>query len=371
MDKDAIFMNMALHLAAKGSWCTAPNPRVGCVIVRDGIVVGRGWHRGPGKAHAEVEALREAGDRARGACLYVNLDPCAHFGRTPPCGNAVVWSGIAEVVYAIEDPNPEVSGAGRARLQAAGIAVRVGAGSERAEALNRGFLTRMRTGMPFVRCKVALSLDGKIALRSGESRWITCASARESVHELRSACDAIVTGIGTVLADDPGMDARPSRMLEGGLEPALKVVLDSRLRMPSDARMLRTPGSTLVVTQSHERREDLPVEIVRMVDGESEQSRSLNLRSVLRELGRRGVNEVLIEAGATLVTEAARSGCVDEWVLYYGSKILGQGLSPFGFSHESMSDVRAMNVESVRPMGTGFLVRASSSVGCNAQAFIR
>jgi diaminohydroxyphosphoribosylaminopyrimidine deaminase / 5-amino-6-(5-phosphoribosylamino)uracil reductase len=359
---DESLMDEALSLAEKGKYCTAPNPRVGCVIWSEGNIVGRGWHRGPGQAHAEVAALRDAGERARGATLCVNLEPCSHYGRTPPCVDAVVAAGVKRVIFPSDDPNPLVSGNGRRKLVEAGIEITTGVRVERATALNAGFLKRMQTGLPHVRCKLALSLDGKIALRDGTSRWITCERTREVVHDLRGRSDAIVIGIGTVLRDNPRLDARPVDIPEGGLVPPLKVVLDSKCQLPRNAKMLTTPGRTLVFTSKDAGRQvGAEVEVVE-IEPESSGAYQISLRRVLLELGRRGVNEVLLEGGARVVTEAARCGVVDEWILHYGPKLLGVGLSPYNALHERMADVLSFEVASVERLGDGFAVRLSRGV---------
>jgi diaminohydroxyphosphoribosylaminopyrimidine deaminase / 5-amino-6-(5-phosphoribosylamino)uracil reductase len=356
---DESLMDEALSLAEKGNYCTAPNPRVGCVIWSEGNIVGRGWHRGPGQAHAEVVALRDAGERARGATLCVNLEPCSHYGRTPPCVDAVIAAGVKRVIFPFDDSNPLVSGNGRRKLLEAGIEVTTGVRLERATALNVGFLKRMQTGLPHVRCKIALSLDGKIALRDGTSHWITCGRTREVVHDLRGRSDAIVVGIGTVLRDNPGLDARPVDVPEGGLVQPLKVVLDSKGQLPPGAKMLTTPGRTLVFTLKNACQQGGPE--IEVVEFEPDPSGvyQISLRQVLLELGRRGVNEVLLEGGARVVTEAARCGVVDEWILHYGPKLLGMGLSPYNAVHERMADVLSFEVASVERLGEGFAVRLS------------
>ena len=245
---DIAYMARAMRLAERGLYTTDPNPRVGCVVVNNGEIVGEGWHCRAGEAHAEVHALRQAGARAVGAEVYVTLEPCSHHGRTPPCADALIAAGVVRVVSAMEDPNPRVAGEGLARLRQAGIRVETGMMQKEAEALNPGFVRRMRHGLPWVRCKLAMSLDGRTALANGNSQWITGDAARRDVHKWRARSSAIMTGIGTVLADDPAMTARPEPALLAQLDcgteinQPLRVVLDARLRTPTSARILVREG---------------------------------------------------------------------------------------------------------------------------------
>ncbi len=318
---DSLWMARALRLAERGRYTTDPNPRVGCVLVRDGEVVGEGWHRRAGAPHAEIEALRAAGSAARGAACYVTLEPCCHHGRTPPCTEALIEAGVRRVVAAMEDPNPRVAGRGLARLRAAGIEITCGVLAEEAKRLNRGFVSRHRRGRPWVTAKLAASLDGRTALASGESRWITSAEARADVHRLRAAASAILTGIGTVLVDDPRLDAR----LEGEtvLQP-LRVVVDSRLRMPAAARMLGLPGETLVAACQVEADRRARLEAAGAVVWQAPaRDGRVDLDALLAELGRREINEVLVEAGPRLNGALVEAGLVDEWVVYLAPCLLG------------------------------------------------
>lgn len=323
-------MARAIRLARNGLYSTHPNPRVGCVLVRDGEIVGEGWHRRAGGPHAEREALAAAGDRARGATAYVSLEPCCHHGRTPPCSDGLIQAGVTRVLAAMQDPNPLVAGKGMAQLAAAGVAVQSGLLEKEAEELNPGFIKRMTQGLPFVRCKLAMSLDGRTAMANGESKWITSDAARRDVQRLRARSEAIVTGIGTVLADDPSMNVRlPAAELPGMgpdadvIQP-LRMVLDSQLRMPSRARMLQIPGKTLVACvdgdlDDIQSLQDAGAEVVRMeqVNGR------LNLRAALRLLAQREVNEVLLETGPTLAGSALEAGLVDELVIYMAPHLMG------------------------------------------------
>ncbi|MDJ0751096.1 MAG: bifunctional diaminohydroxyphosphoribosylaminopyrimidine deaminase/5-amino-6-(5-phosphoribosylamino)uracil reductase RibD, partial [Woeseiaceae bacterium] len=238
-------MARALQLAARGCYAAHPNPMVGCVIASNDEIVGEGWHESAGEAHAEINALREAGELARGATAYVTLEPCAHHGKTPPCVDALVDAGVARVVAAMRDPFGEVDGRGLARLEEAGVSTAVGLMEDQAVALNQGFISRVTRGRPYVRLKVAASIDGAIAMASGESQWITGPEARRDVQRLRARSGAILTGIGTVLADDPSLNVRSADIDTRGRQP-LRVVLDSRLQTPATARMLKLPGETLV-----------------------------------------------------------------------------------------------------------------------------
>lgn len=322
MTADHAFMARALRLAARGLYTTDPNPRVGCVLVKDGQVVGEGWHRRAGGPHAEIEALRAAGEAARGATAYVSLEPCSHHGRTPPCADALIEAGVARVVAALEDPNPQVAGQGLARLAAAGIRTACGLLEAEAAEINRGFIRRMHTGRPWVTAKLAMSLDGRTALAHGESKWITGDASRRDVHRLRARSSAILTGVATVLADDPALTAR----LEGEdiLQP-LRVVLDSRLRIPANAQLVRQEGDTLILTVSDaavwcKALEARGFQVVRLPD---DGAGRVSLPAVLDELGRRGINEVMVEAGPVLNGALLQAGLVDEWVVYVSPAVLG------------------------------------------------
>ncbi len=317
---DAQHMARAIELARRGLYTTHPNPRVGCVIVSDGVVVGEGWHLRAGEPHAEVHALRAAGEKARGATAYVTLEPCCHHGRTPPCSEALIRAGVARVVTAVEDPNPRVAGEGLNALRQAGIRTDVGLMTEPAEALNRGFLSRMRRGRPWVRVKLAMSLDGRTATAAGESRWITGEAAREDVHRLRAEAGAVLTGVGTVLADDPSLNVR----LPGDWDTPLRVILDSQLRTPPSSRMFTLPGHTMILTCAEfgpawQALESHGAEIVKL----PAQDGRVDLAAALAHLGRHPVNELLVEAGATLAGSLLASGLADELVLYVAPSLLG------------------------------------------------
>lgn len=326
---DSQWMARALRLAERGLYTTAPNPRVGCVLVKDGSVIGEGWHERAGEPHAEVHALRAAGAAARGATAYVTLEPCSHHGRTPPCADALIAAGVARVVAAMQDPNPLVAGQGLKKLSAAGVAVESGLMEAAARALNIGFISRMTRGTPWVRSKIAASLDGRTALANGTSKWITGEAARRDVQHWRARSCAVLTGTGTVLADDPQLNVRE---IETDRQP-LRVVVDSELRTPPQARILQH-GRTLIYTACSDaakhqalRTCGAEVAVLAGTDGKVE------LPAVLRDLAQRGVNEVLVEAGRTLNGALLQAGLVDELVLYLAPQLLGdaaRGLADLG-----------------------------------------
>ena len=318
---DNAHMARALKLAARGEFSARPNPMVGCVIVRDRDVVGEGWHQRAGDAHAEVNALHAAGDRAAGGTVFVTLEPCAHFGKTPPCAEALIGAGVGRVVVAMLDPHAAVSGRGIEKIRSAGIDVEVGLMAASAEALNRGFISRVTRDRPFVRLKIAASIDGAIAMKNGDSRWITGTAARNDVQRLRARSGAVMTGIGTVLADDPSLNVRSSELAEHGDQP-LRVVLDSQLRIPAAAAMLALPGTTLVCFAG-----DRDPAAVLAAGGEvfcsGRSDARVNVAAVLAELARREVNDVLVEAGPQLCGHLLEQRLVDELVIYQSPHIMG------------------------------------------------
>ena len=318
---DNAYMTQALRLAEKGLYTAMPNPIVGCVIVNDGEVVGEGWHEVAGEDHAEIHALREAGDRARGATVYVTLEPCAHHGKTPPCAEALVEAGVREVVVGLRDPNPEVDGRGIDILEQAGIDVRSGVQDVEVKRQLEGFLSRVTRGRPFVRLKMACSLDGCIAMASGESQWITGPEARADVQRLRARAGAIMTGIGTVLADDPSLTVRDPEIDTGGRQP-LRVVLDNKLRMPLSAEMLALPGDTVIYCCSDGARGPL-VDAGAIVVKVPGHEGHVDAGAVLEDLAGRGVNEVLVEAGPELAGALITDDLVDELVIYQAPHIMG------------------------------------------------
>jgi diaminohydroxyphosphoribosylaminopyrimidine deaminase/5-amino-6-(5-phosphoribosylamino)uracil reductase len=352
---DADWMRHALTLATRGLYSTTPNPRVGCVIVRDGSAVGEGWHEKAGGPHAEVIALQAAGERATGSTLYVTLEPCAHHGRTPPCVDAVLAAKPARVVVAMEDPNPLTAGKGVSRLRAAGIVVDVGLMQDEAQALNIGFVSRMTRERPWVRMKVAASLDGRTALADGQSQWITGPEARRDGHAWRARACAVLTGIGTVKDDDPQLNVRE---VDTPRQP-LRVVVDSRLQTPLNARILgpgtliaaggadvprtvalRAKGAEVVVLPNHEGKVELP--------------------ALLQELARRGCNEVHVEAGHKLNGSLLNEGLVDELLIYLAPGILGDTAQ--GMFHlpplKKLADQRRLSITDVARVGDDLRILA-------------
>ena len=359
---DAHYMARALELARKGRYSTHPNPRVGCVIVRDGQVVGEGWHVRAGEPHAEVHALRAAGELARGATAYVTLEPCSHHGRTPPCADALVNAGVARVVAAMQDPNPEVAGRGLQRLAQAGIDTHGGVLEGEARAINKGFLKRMEHGLPYVRVKLAMSLDGRTAMASGESQWITGPAARSAVQRLRAESSVVLTGADTVLADDARLTVRAAEL---GLDaeqtalamsrPPLRVLIDGRLRVPLDAPFFKA-GPALVATCAavEEQYANGPESLI--VPGPDGQ---VDLRRLLLELAARGVNEVLVEAGPRLAGAFAQQGLVDEYQIFVAGKFLGSSARPLlDWPLAQMSQAPLLKIIEMRAVGDDWRVTA-------------
>ncbi|MBS0394174.1 MAG: bifunctional diaminohydroxyphosphoribosylaminopyrimidine deaminase/5-amino-6-(5-phosphoribosylamino)uracil reductase RibD [Proteobacteria bacterium] len=320
-------MGRALELAARGLYSTDPNPRVGCVVVADGQVAGEGFHARAGEPHAEPLALAAAGARAAGATVYVTLEPCAHVGRTPPCVEALIAARVARVVYACADPNPRVNGGGAAALAAAGIRVEAGLLAPAAEALNPGFLARHRRGRPWLRVKLGASLDGRTALASGQSQWLTCEAARADVQRLRARSSAVLTGAATVLRDNPRLTVREASLDCRGRVP-LRVVLDPQLATPPGARLFDEPGAVLLLTAVDKpaAAEALRARGAEVVVHPGVAAR--DLAAVLGELARREQNEVLVEAGARLAGGFIEAGLVDEFVLYLAPHMLGHDAAP-------------------------------------------
>lgn len=341
--QDSLWMAKALHLAERGLYTTSPNPRVGCVLVRDDKIVGEGWHQYAGEPHAEVHALCAAGEASRGATAYITLEPCSHQGRTPPCADALINAGVTRVVAAMQDPNPQVAGQGLAKLRAAGIEVECGLMEVAARELNIGFFSRMTRGLPWLRSKIAMSLDGRTALNNGVSQWITGAAARQDVQHWRGRSCAVLTGIGTVLADDPQLSVRGSQLAIHepklgaheitAIRQPLRAVLDSQLQLPLTARIL-CGGNVVVYTATSDFQkiaalEKLGVRIVVLPD----MSGRVDLIAMLRDLAASGCNEVLVEAGSILNGALLQAGLVDELVLYLAPQLLGdmaRGMAQLG-----------------------------------------
>jgi diaminohydroxyphosphoribosylaminopyrimidine deaminase/5-amino-6-(5-phosphoribosylamino)uracil reductase len=345
--EDARYMIRALSLARRGLLSTDPNPRVGCVIVKDGRIVGEGWHQFAGTPHAEAHALIAAGNEARGATAYVTLEPCNHHGRTPPCSEALIEHGIKRVVAAMEDPNPLVAGRGMKRLKEAGIDAQSGLLAREAEALNPGFIQRMRTGKPWIRSKIAMSLDGQTAMASGESRWITGSDARRDVHRLRARSSAIVTGSGTLLADDPALTVRLDDDSTPRVAPA-RILLDTSLRCPRHLKFFDASGRWHVLTANSS--EPIAETIHQLPSLPNE---GLDLNAVAQWLGEESFNEVLFECGPTLNGSLLKSGLVDEWIIYMAPSILGaQGRSIFTIPGlEILEDAPRLHLQESRKIG--------------------
>lgn len=362
---DVHYMARALEMARKGLYSTHPNPRVGCVIVREGRIVGEGWHARAGEPHAEVHALRQAGELARGATAYVTLEPCSHQGRTPPCADALIEAGLTRVVAAMQDPNPEVSGRGLLRLMNAGIGVQCGVLESEARALNKGFLKRMETGLPYVRVKMAMSLDGRTAMASGESQWITGPEARSAVQRLRAQSSVVLSGADTVLADKARLTVRADELgLDAELtalaaaRAPLRVLIDGRLRVPLDAPFFQA-GSALVVTcaaaSARGRYQEEGHEMLALADSAGH----VDLRRLMGELAARGVNEVLVEAGPRLAGAFARLGLVDEFQLFIAGKFLGSSARPLlDLPLAQMSEALELNIVEMRAVGNDWRVIA-------------
>lgn len=354
-------MARALELARKGLYSTHPNPRVGCVIVRDGQVVGEGWHVRAGEPHAEVHALRQAGERARGATAYVTLEPCSHHGRTPPCADALVAAGVGRVVAAMQDPNPQVAGRGLKRLEDTGIAVSSGVLEAEAKTLNAGFIKRMEQGLPFVRVKLAMSLDGRTAMASGESQWITGPAARAAVQRLRARASVVLTGADTVLMDAARLTVRPDELgLDAELtalaasRPPLRVLVDGRLRVPSDVPFFQA-GPALVATALEGREAPAGHELIAVPGADGR----VDLRRLLEALASRGVNEVLVEAGPRLAGAFAQAGLVDEYQIFFAGKFLGSGARPLlDWPLERMAEAPELSIVEVRAVGEDWRVIA-------------
>ncbi len=363
-------MSRALQLAWRGLYSTDPNPRVGCVIVKDDVVLSEGWHQKAGQAHAEIEALRNAMENnasgsLSGATCYVTLEPCAHHGRTPPCTESLISAGIKKVIAATIDPNPLVAGKGLQQLKEAGIETASGLMQAQAAELNPGFEMRMQQGRPFVRCKLAMSLDGKTALHNGESKWISSLKSRMDVQKLRARSSAIMTGIGTVIADDPSMNVRLSESSEwakNGRQP-LRVILDSELAISSEAKILNGTGKAIIFHQSDNkyRIEKLENKGAMLVTVEAARG-SAFLKQVLNYLAtEKEINEILLESGSTLAGEMLQAGFIDELIIYIAPALFGQDAkSLFQLPViEDMSDRISLDISDVRSIGKDIRIKAT------------
>jgi diaminohydroxyphosphoribosylaminopyrimidine deaminase/5-amino-6-(5-phosphoribosylamino)uracil reductase len=351
-------MTLALEWAAKGMYITAPNPRIGCVIVRDGAVIGAGHTRPAGQAHAEIEALRDARERGndvRGATAYVTLEPCNHHGRTPPCSDALVRAGLGRVVAAMADPNPLVAGEGLARLAAAGIEVTCGVLADAAHEMNIGFFSRMQRGLPWVRLKSAASLDGTTALYNGESQWITGAQARADGHAWRARACAILSGIGTVKADDPQLTVRG---VETSRQPR-RVIVDSKLEIALDAKVLAGAPGWIVAAGANPEKEAALRGAGHDVIMLPNAAGKVDLAALMRELGRRQINELHVEAGSKLNGSLIREGCVDELLVYLAPSLIGAGQGMFALGPlQSLEQRRRLKFHEVKQVGEDLRILA-------------
>jgi diaminohydroxyphosphoribosylaminopyrimidine deaminase / 5-amino-6-(5-phosphoribosylamino)uracil reductase len=357
-----VHMRRALALAARGWGRVSPNPMVGCILVRDGRVVGEGWHEGPGTEHAEAMAIRVAGDRATGSTAFVTLEPCIHHGRTPPCVPALLEARVEAVIAAVRDPNPIVDGGGFRALREAGLVVEEGLLADAARRQNVAFLTHARTGRPFVVLKMASSLDGKAAARDGTSRWITGPPARADVQRLRAWSDAVVVGAGTAIADDPSLSVRDPAFASA--RPPLRVVVDTSGRVPGDGRAFDAAAPTLVATTelapAGRRQEwlDAGADVI-VLDRDA--SGGVSLRALIQTLGKRDVQGVLMEGGPTLAWSAVRDGVVDRLVLYLASSIVGGDAAPGwlgGAGFAPIARAASVDVVSVERIGSDLKVVA-------------
>ena len=367
--EDHLYMTRALRFAEQGLYSTMPNPRVGCLIVKDGKIVGEGAHLKAGEPHAEVFALRQAGDQAKGATAYITLEPCNHTGRTPPCSQAIVDAGISKVIVAMQDPNPQVAGSGLAHLQAHNIETASGLMQAQAEALNPGFISRMTKNKPFVLCKIAASLDGKTALNNGASQWITSEPARLDVQHWRARSCAILTGIGTVLADNPSMTVRastPSPLMgegwgEGGTgRQPLRVIVDSDLKIPIDAKILQG-GNVLIAfaSDAHNKSTALLNAGAQLLCIPNEQNK-VCLETLLSHLAACEINEVLVEAGEGLNGALLAQNLIDELLIYYAPKLMGSAAKGLLALPEltAMNQAIDLQIFDMRQIGVDIRLRA-------------
>jgi diaminohydroxyphosphoribosylaminopyrimidine deaminase / 5-amino-6-(5-phosphoribosylamino)uracil reductase len=362
---DYQFMARAIQLAKKGLYTTDPNPRVGCVIVKNEQIVGEGWHERAGEPHAEINAIKMAGENAAGATAFVTLEPCSHQGRTPPCADALIKADVARVVAAMQDPNPQVSGSGLKRIADAGIATESGLLEEQAKALNPGFIKRMSKGLPYVRAKLAMSLDGRTAMASGESMWITGDAARHDVQKLRARSSAILTGSGTMLADDPSLNVRLNAdelNITGEVRQPLRVVVDNHLSSVQDAKMFGLHGKSLIFTaasaRSHWQKDS--VEIVQL----AEQPHRVDLHEVMKNLAKREINEVHVEAGSVLCGALLEAGLIDEIIIYMAPHIMGDDAKGL-FHLPGLTEMKQridLEIKDIRPIGKDWRITVSPRI---------
>ena len=364
MNDDIRYMKRALTLARKGIGATAPNPAVGCVIVKDGKVVGTGWHKKAGGPHAEIHALEVAGDMARGADVYVTLEPCCHTGKTPPCSQALIRAGVGRVVAGMSDPNPKVGGGGLEELKTAGIQVVCGVLEDNCRDINRPFIKHVTTGMPYVTYKCAMTLDGKISTVTGASRWISCEASRAYVHRMRARMDAVMVGVDTVIADNPELTVRHVR----GRNP-LRVVVDSHLRTPESVKVLsgKNAAGTIIATTETDPR----VHLRYLKQGATilvcgQEHGRVSMEDMMFKLGQMGVQSILLEGGGRLAGNLLEHGLIDEFVFFLAPKILGSdGFSPFNLvGKTSMDQAYRLNIIHVGRSGLDIAVHARQETSC-------
>lgn len=365
--KDHHYMSLALRLAKQGKYTTQPNPRVGCVIVKNNKVIGEGFHQRAGEAHAEIHALKMAGSEAKDATAYVTLEPCSHTGRTPPCASALIKANVARVITAMQDPNPLVAGSGLQMLNNAGISTASGLLEQQARRLNAGFVKRMEHGLPFVRAKLAMSLDGRTAMASGESMWITGSAARQDVQQLRAQADAILTAKGTVLMDNPSLNVRLSAeelAIQGDVRQPIRIILDSDLSTPINAKLFSHSGEIWIFTNSQDSDKARALEAVGAKVLNMQQQGRLPLKAVLHTLAKQEINEIHVEAGATLCGALLEDGLVDEIVVYMAPHIMGntaRGL--FDLPQLSrMQDRIAITIQDIRAVGDDWRITAIPNI---------
>lgn len=361
---DSRYMRRALTLARKGMGRTAPNPAVGCVVVRDGRIVGEGWHKKAGTPHAEIHALQQAGELARGADVYVTLEPCSHHGKTPPCSEALITAGVRRVVAGMVDPFDQVSGRGIEQLRTAGIEVAVGLLEADCRELNKGFIKYVTSGRPYVLYKSAMTLDGNIATVTGHSRWVSSEQSRRFVHRLRDVCDAVMVGVDTILADNPQLTVRHVK----GRSP-LRVVVDTHLRTPESVSVLTGPlaRKTIIATceanpKVHRRYElqGARVMVCEEFDGR------VAMADLLRKLGLYGVQTILLEGGSRLAGDMLKHGLIDECIFFYAPKIVGNGFAPFTLTGiETMDNAIRMEIKRIGMSGPDLVVQARPEVSCS------
>ncbi len=368
--KDHHFMQRAISLAKRGHFTTSPNPRVGCVIVLDGEIVGEGFHKKAGEGHAEVHALKQAGSKAKGATAYVTLEPCSHFGLTPPCAEALIKAQVSHVITAMVDPNPKVSGRGLKKLQAAGISTQFGLLEQDARALNPGFIHLMTTQLPYVRCKLAASLDGKTAMASGESQWITSIEARTDVQRLRAQSCGVICGADSVIFDAARMNVRwqalgelQQRYAQEDVRQPVRIIIDGKNRLTPDLPIFQEPSKILLIRHTIENNSVWPHFVEQVVIAKAKNADHIDLQLLLKYLAQQGLNDLLIESGAQLAGAFISQDLVDELILYQAPKLIGsEGKSLVNMPEiTQLSQAKNLDINDVRMLGKDFRLTAKFS----------